>query len=65
MADNLQSSKTSLANEIQEALRVLSAVEKELKNVKSEAIELQSFSKGIDEDFKRIEVTYFQNPKSR
>ncbi len=41
-------------------MRSLSSVEEELRRVKVDAVNLKKLSKEIDNEFERIEVTYFQ-----
>jgi len=41
-------------------MRSLNSVEEELRRVKVDAVNLKKLSKEIDNEFERIEVTYFQ-----
>ena len=65
VAQNLCSDKKSLIEQIKAAMRSLSSVEEELRKIKVDAVNLKKISKEIDNQFQRIDVTYFQKKTNR
>lgn len=60
VAENLAAGKRSLIDEIKAAMRSLSTVEDEIRKIKVDAVNLKKLSKEIDNEFERIDVTYFK-----
>jgi archaellum component FlaC len=60
VAQSLTANKKNLIEEIKAAMRSLSSVEDELRKIKVDAVNLKKLSKEIDNEFERIDVTYFQ-----
>ena len=60
VAQNLISSKKSLIEEIKAAMRSLGSVEEEIRKIKVDAVNLKKMSKEVDQEFERIDQTYFQ-----
>ena len=65
IAQNMINDKRSLAEEIKAAMKALSAVEEDLRKVKVDAVSLKKLSKEIDNEFERIDTTFFQKRSVR
>lgn len=59
IAHNLCANKKSLVEEIKAAMRALASVEEELRKVKVDAVGLKKLSKEVDQEFERMDVTFF------
>lgn len=60
VAQSLCNNKKNIIEEIKAAMRALGSVEEELRRVKVDAVNLKKLSKEIDNEFERIDVTFFQ-----